>query len=527
MFTKFAAAMAGAWLAGSAVASPVAASPVAVRANDILKRTPSPMSFKCAKEWKDDTLFAGTCPSLVDLDANAAVNVDLGIALPKAAINGDISIGLTDNFLIDPTLSIDVSGLEVYIEVDISASAAVQESVELMASGKLSLDVPELLHVGLDAALALDLIVSVSAAIDVEAGFYLTFPENSVIEVSLLTKEIVGGSLGGAITNVLPLGLGLDVGAGLEAAVFINLFDCTSVIVATSQCPLSISETLVVEVGISVELDIDVADVLDISLAPAVLIEIAAAPAVTLCLPTIPNCSRCGGGAAPTTSAIASPTAIGLVPTTIFTTSTYTVTQCAVTVPNCPASHIQKVITSTIKSTVTYCPASETASSLPAATTSVTPTSVQVPVPTVTRSVTITECPAKTKTYTVPTDVSTPAPTVVVPDAPESTPPTVIAQPSPETPVVTASSSLPAVASVSVPAASSAPTSCVGCVGPVTGVPSQPQPTTSTYLPPQVSSSSTPVPTSTITPPPVSAGSRVSTGAFGAVVGLGVAFALL
>jgi len=57
------------------------------------------------------------------------------------------------------------------------------------------LQIPGLLSVEAGAAFALDLVVAVSAGIDLEAGVYLTLPESAYVEVSLLTKEIVGSNL--------------------------------------------------------------------------------------------------------------------------------------------------------------------------------------------------------------------------------------------------------------------------------------------------------------------------------------------
>lgn len=55
--------------------------------------------------------------------------------------------------------------------------------------------IPGLLSVDAGAAFALDLVVAVSAAIDVEAGVYLTLPELAFVEISLLTKEIISSNL--------------------------------------------------------------------------------------------------------------------------------------------------------------------------------------------------------------------------------------------------------------------------------------------------------------------------------------------
>jgi hypothetical protein len=587
-------------LVGAMLAGTIAASSLAARAEDILKRTPSPMTFNCAKEWVDETLFSGTCPSLIGLDVNAAVDVNLGLSLPKGAINGEISIGLCDDFISSQTLSIDLSGFQAYVELDVSAGAAVYESIELVASGHLALEIPDLVSAGIDAGLAIDLIVGVSAAIELETGFYLSFPENSVLEISLATNEIVSGSLDGVIANALPIGLGLDVdlsveielqlglrlrtlvsagagvnllglslGAGLEAAVYVSLFDYTQVIVATPECPLSVSESFCIEVGIAVGLDVEVGDVLDISLAPSVHIGIAAAPTVEACLPTFPSCTRCSGygddgdGYVPPTnvpptnalpgmpSATSSgvpgiitnvattsgvPAGSDLVPTTIFETSTYTVTQCALTVANCPAGHTQKVITSTVKTTVTYCPASETGY-VPPVETSPVPTYVDVPVPTETRSITLTECPATTTTYVPPSDAPTPPPTVVLTDSHQPTRPVEdVETPSATFPGSGASSSQLGVYSHSAH-------DCVGCMGPVTGTPSSPH---TTGVPPAgappagappapvgeetghvvASSSMMPYPSGTYVPLPNGV-DRVAAHAVGVIVAAGAIMALL
>jgi hypothetical protein len=51
------------------------------------------------------------------------------------------------------------------------------------------------LDVELGAAFGLDLLVSVSAAIDVEAGVYLTLPELAFVEINLFTKTICDSNL--------------------------------------------------------------------------------------------------------------------------------------------------------------------------------------------------------------------------------------------------------------------------------------------------------------------------------------------
>jgi len=67
--------------------------------------------------------------------------VTLGLTLPKATIVGDISVAVSDAFLVAPTIKVNLAGVQVYLEVDIEASAAVSTSVELFASSKLDIAV--------------------------------------------------------------------------------------------------------------------------------------------------------------------------------------------------------------------------------------------------------------------------------------------------------------------------------------------------------------------------------------------------
>jgi hypothetical protein len=67
--------------------------------------------------------------------------VHLGLRLPKAAVSGAVAVSVTDDFLVSPVLHIDLAGVKIYLEVDLSTSAGVSESVELVTSEALSIDV--------------------------------------------------------------------------------------------------------------------------------------------------------------------------------------------------------------------------------------------------------------------------------------------------------------------------------------------------------------------------------------------------
>ncbi len=56
-------------------------------------------------------------------------------------MSGAIEIGVTEQFLDEPTIAVHLGGLKAYFELDLAASAGVSESIELVASEKLSLAV--------------------------------------------------------------------------------------------------------------------------------------------------------------------------------------------------------------------------------------------------------------------------------------------------------------------------------------------------------------------------------------------------
>lgn len=61
--------------------------------------------------------------------------------MPQAAVSGEVSVDVSDKFLVDPTLRVNLGGVTAYVELDLSASAAVSQSVEITASEKLDLAV--------------------------------------------------------------------------------------------------------------------------------------------------------------------------------------------------------------------------------------------------------------------------------------------------------------------------------------------------------------------------------------------------
>ncbi|KAL4731830.1 hypothetical protein ACLX1H_000822 [Fusarium chlamydosporum] len=265
-----------------------------------------------AHSWEDRTLFQGVAaPASASSPA-----IKLGLNLPKAQIEGDATLELVKGFLQEPRVRIGLGGVKAYVEVDISASAAVHESIELFASPALELEIPGLLEAEAGAALALDLVLGVDAAIDLSAGVYLAFGEEAFVEVSLLSKDIVDVSLDGLVAKALPVGVAadvdlsaavnlqlglrlrteidleaeldipvLDIEAGAKIAVWVSLFEYTAALIATDNCAVSVDEVIALTLGLAVDLDVEVGDILDISLAPTLTVELATAAKAKVCMP--------------------------------------------------------------------------------------------------------------------------------------------------------------------------------------------------------------------------------------------------
>ena len=83
----------------------------------------APTVFNVAKAWDHETFFSGS--------AGADLDLDLGLA--KAFVKGDVQVAVAENFILAPTIRIDLTDLEAYFEVDVAASASIYQYVTLGA----------------------------------------------------------------------------------------------------------------------------------------------------------------------------------------------------------------------------------------------------------------------------------------------------------------------------------------------------------------------------------------------------------
>ncbi|KAI3580126.1 hypothetical protein IWW34DRAFT_620072, partial [Fusarium oxysporum f. sp. albedinis] len=468
-------------------------------------------SCSIGNAWKDHILFQGICAP----ETSTTPAVNLGLNLPSCQITGDIGFACGADFLTTPNVRVGLGGISAYIEIDLSASAAVHQSVELFAAPKLGIAIPGLdaeLKAAIEAAIAIDLVVGCGKAIDLSAGVYVKFPESAYVDISLLTKEVIHASLEGLVTKALPVGVGADVelGAGIDlqlglrlrselsigdgleipvlglggkagadvgfgAGVWFSLFDYTATIGggAGASAGIDVTGEFGCNLGLAIDKKFDFSGGL-FGLIPNLSVGLAKGIKSTFSQKTHGTCgsfighfkkggfiggptisasgaiTATGGASAditipagapaatasgdvtgsaelPETSApavTAAPDASGMITSTIRETHVYTITSCAASVINCPASYTQKIVTQTVIERTTVCPATATAGSdngnngsAPAPTSPPDAAKTTIDLVTITQDVTtIVPCTKfVTSTFVAPTTVHAPAaPTVTI-----------------------------------------------------------------------------------------------------------------
>ncbi|TLS27061.1 hypothetical protein PpBr36_04162 [Pyricularia pennisetigena] len=301
-------------LAGFAQASPAPFSVVNTPANAIVARSAAmdgdlearsvfwPSKFRLRNSWENVVLFSG----------NAGNNLTLDLGLHKAAISGDISLKMTHKLSKEPTLLVKLGGLKGYFQVDLEASDATYETVELVNSGRLNIDIPGFSGEA-GTAFALDLIVGVSAPLAVRGGFYFSFPKDSFVEISIHSKEVVRQSLDGLVAQPLDMVLGASVDldsaveltmglrmrsavgmsakvdmfhvdSGVDVILWLDLFSYTTTIGRSKICSVFLEESFAMGYGLATEASKGVAKALKLEVAPMVFVTISRARLVGFCL---------------------------------------------------------------------------------------------------------------------------------------------------------------------------------------------------------------------------------------------------
>ncbi|KAJ3459278.1 hypothetical protein MRS44_015351 [Fusarium solani] len=231
--------------------------------------------------WEDHILFKGIAAP--ETETSPALN--LGLHLPKAQISGDVELELVKGFLEEPRVRVGLGGVKAYIEIDISASAAVHEAIELFASPALELEIPGLLEVEAGAAIALDLDI-VELSLDGLVAKALPLGIGAEVDLSAEVALQLGLRLRTEIDLEAELEIpALEIEAGAKIAIWVSLFDYTAVLIGTDNCAVSVAEAIALTLGLEVELNVEIGDILDLSLAPSLTITLATAAKAENCLP--------------------------------------------------------------------------------------------------------------------------------------------------------------------------------------------------------------------------------------------------
>ncbi|KAH8664419.1 hypothetical protein BX600DRAFT_512455 [Xylariales sp. PMI_506] len=293
-------------MAGFAAAKPTPA--LELDTAVLVPRSDASCSFDLSSTLQDEILF----------DGHVSAGVDLGVRLPNAKFEGSVGVSVGADFLLSPVLHFDLSGLSLYLELDLSASAAVEESIELMVSDSLAIDLSFLgyAETNIDIALALDLVLGLTAGVDLTGGVTVTLPVGAYLDINIATQAVADSNLDGLVADALGLSIGalvgggascdlsvglrlrtlasigagvsisgLDVGAGVQAALWVDLVDYTAAIAGiSSSVGASISESFNFEFGAAIGVDVDVSDVFDIDLTPSAIVTLTALPSATASL---------------------------------------------------------------------------------------------------------------------------------------------------------------------------------------------------------------------------------------------------
>ncbi|KAI1452986.1 hypothetical protein F4805DRAFT_470394 [Annulohypoxylon moriforme] len=385
---------------------------------------------------------------------NASINLDnvvpaLSLSLTdiEAKLDLDIEIGaaavIAVNLFTPPApISLPLPGLKVDALISLDLVLGVETAIDLSAG--IDVKLVDEAHIETD----------ILAGKILDAAFTGLSVQVLPVEVRIGCTKLLADlrlrvELGVAaevdVDDIVPILDLPEIGAGLEVAVFANLLEYVGFFCATPSCPLS-KESYGLNIGAAVELDVAVEDLLSLHLAPTLSTALLSYPTTTLCehpsytasIPAITASVPAGGvptaslpGSLPTgsaslpgsgsgsgylsqtvpavtsgTAAVTTPAPNGGASTTstVTNTQTFTVTQCAATVPNCPAGY---ATTATLVHTTVYttvCPATQTApiTAPPKA----THTKPATPVTVTKESVTLVPC-SGVSTFTPPSNVPT------------------------------------------------------------------------------------------------------------------------
>jgi len=115
-------------------------------------------------------------------------SVALAVTCVDCYTKGRVTAKLTDEAIIDPTVRLEFTGVEAYVDLRVAMSVGATYSLNLFTSeSPIGLGFPGL-SVGV--VFYVDLVFSLTDAIDLEGGFYVKVADNAFLEASVFGGDI-------------------------------------------------------------------------------------------------------------------------------------------------------------------------------------------------------------------------------------------------------------------------------------------------------------------------------------------------
>ncbi|KAI0429183.1 hypothetical protein F5Y09DRAFT_357081 [Xylaria sp. FL1042] len=271
------------------------------RSQDLEKRASA--DFSLERTWNNEVLFGGSWND-TSPDTNSAAHADLSVTCLTCYTHGTVTAEVTDKHFLPPKLRLGFSGVAAYASLGLRASAGQTFSLNLFASnspvgiGISGLDVGVVFFV--------DLVFSVSEAIDLAAGFSVSVPDNAYLEADIFEGDIDDSAFDGLNSQSLPVtvisgtaifkaDLRLRVQAGAEASIdlfgigagavigiYANIIEFVAVIEKTPTCDLETEISWDLNVGAYAHLDV-VVDYTTLGPVPTVSTTLLAAETISSC----------------------------------------------------------------------------------------------------------------------------------------------------------------------------------------------------------------------------------------------------
>lgn len=209
-----------------------------------------------------------------------------------------------ENDTIDSTISLGFIGVKATFDIEVKADASASYSVNLFTSNTPIGLGWHGFSVGI--VFYLDLVIALTAEVDLQAGFTLQLPEDALLEAKLFGGDLTHLTFDGTTVSSLPITVWsgnatltadlqlraqvgvetdiqeLGVGAGAELGIYANMVEFGVAVASSNECALETEEWVNLNVGAYAELDVEVAW-MTFGVVPTVSTTLFAAPTWTQC----------------------------------------------------------------------------------------------------------------------------------------------------------------------------------------------------------------------------------------------------